>query len=99
MKITDISNIGVEHLQPQSPEAAKVSSERQALPQGGSGLDVIHLSPKARLMQKASQIIAETPEVRPEKVSALQEAISQGTYKVDTAEVAKSLLIHHLTES
>jgi flagellar biosynthesis anti-sigma factor FlgM len=44
------------------------------------------------LIEKARQIIAETPEIRPERVDPLQEAVEQGTYEVDARKVANSLI-------
>ncbi len=99
MKIIDITNTNVEQLQLQRPEAVAPGGGKPSASPENLSSDIIHLSPKARLMQKASQIIAATPEVRPEKVAPLQEAVSQGTYRVDSTEVAKSLLAHHLTET
>ena len=44
------------------------------------------------LIAKVLEIIQQTPEVRPEKVAALQEAIAQGTYEIDTRALAKILI-------
>jgi len=98
MKINDIRGIGVEHLQPGQNGAVErrgISSRPEAV---SSGTDLIHLSPQARLLQKASQIIAQTPEVRPEKVAALKEAVQSGIYRVDPRRVANSLIAQMLQE-
>ncbi len=44
------------------------------------------------LQEKVRQIIAATPEVRPEKVGPLKQAIEEGTYEVDPRKVAKALI-------
>jgi len=97
MKITDIQGLGIEQLQTGPTGAVSSAQDRQAATTAGSG-DVIQLSEKARLMQKASQVIADTPEVRPEKVMALQDAVQQGTYEVDPQKVAGSLIANLLQE-
>ncbi len=50
------------------------------------------VSERARLLQKAHVALDETPEVRKEKVEALQRAIAQGTYQVDSRWLANKLL-------
>jgi anti-sigma28 factor (negative regulator of flagellin synthesis) len=53
---------------------------------------------KARLMQKAREIIDQTPEVRPDRVAVLGEAVRQGTYRVDTRRLANILIVKLFTE-
>lgn len=43
-------------------------------------------------MEQVRQIIAETPEVRPEKVRPLEEAVDQGTYEIDARKLANALI-------
>jgi flagellar biosynthesis anti-sigma factor FlgM len=43
-------------------------------------------------MKKIHEILASTPEVRTEKVAALKNAISQGTYNVKTGDVADKMV-------
>jgi negative regulator of flagellin synthesis FlgM len=45
-----------------------------------------------KLMEQVRQIISATPEVRPEKVAALKEAIDQGTYEIDIRKLANTLI-------
>jgi flagellar biosynthesis anti-sigma factor FlgM len=45
-----------------------------------------------KLMDQVRQIIAETPEVRPEKVEPLQEAVASGTYEIDARKLANCLI-------
>jgi flagellar biosynthesis anti-sigma factor FlgM len=44
------------------------------------------------LQEKVRQIIAATPEVRPEKVGPLKQAIEEGAYEVDARKVANALI-------
>ena len=45
-----------------------------------------------KLIEQIRQIISETPEIRPEKVGPLQEAVEQGTYRVDVRKLASILI-------
>ncbi len=99
MKISDINGINVEQLQTQRTEAATPPApNNQGAAATSSGVDVIHLSPKARLMQKASQIVAQTPEVRSDKVAPLQEAVQQSSYSVNSQKVANSMISDMIME-
>lgn len=99
MKIHELPGISVEQLQTGKAEGV-TPKEDKAAAQGQSavGLDVIHLSPQAKLMQKAAQAVAETPEVRPEKVLVFKDSVEQGTYEVNTKKVADKLIVEMLSE-
>ncbi len=47
---------------------------------------------KTQLIEKVREIIYQTPEVRPEKVAPLAEAIETGTYEIDSEKLADILL-------
>jgi flagellar biosynthesis anti-sigma factor FlgM len=53
----------------------------------------------APLMDQVRQIIAATPEVRPEKVEPLQKAVANGTYEIDARKVANSLITKVILKS
>ena len=98
MKINDIKGLEVEQVA--TKQAEKVGGvQGQASPEKtGGGNDVIQLSPQSRLMQKASEVAYQTPEVRPEKVAALQDPVQQGTYEVDSKKVANSIIAGMIQE-
>jgi negative regulator of flagellin synthesis FlgM len=98
MKITELPGISVEQLQTGKTEGLASNEQKPTQEQTAPGIDVIHLSPQARLMQKAAQVVAETPDVRPEKVMALKDSVEQGTYEVDARKVADSLITEMLSE-
>ncbi len=50
------------------------------------------LTGNAKLIERVRQIIAETPEIRPEKVGPLLEAVEQGTYDIDVRKLANILI-------
>jgi negative regulator of flagellin synthesis FlgM len=54
--------------------------------------DQVTLTSSARSLQKIEETIAQTPVVNSSKVAAVKQAISSGTYKIDSAKVADKLL-------
>jgi anti-sigma28 factor (negative regulator of flagellin synthesis) len=52
-----------------------------------------------KLIEQVRQIIAETPEVRPEKVEPLREAVASETYEIDARKLANSLITKIILES
>ena len=44
------------------------------------------------MIEQVRQIIAETPEVRAEKVEPLREAVASGTYEIDARKLANCLI-------
>lgn len=44
------------------------------------------------LKRQAQEIVYQTPEVRPEKVARLKEAIEQGTYEIDSEKLADIII-------
>jgi negative regulator of flagellin synthesis FlgM len=51
-----------------------------------------NLQKNDQLIEQVRQIIAATPEVRPEKVEPLREAVEQGTYEIDARKLANCLI-------
>ncbi len=47
---------------------------------------------QARLSRRARQVIYRTPEIRPEKVARLKEAIERGAYKIDSGQLADKII-------
>jgi flagellar biosynthesis anti-sigma factor FlgM len=45
------------------------------------------------LIEQVRQIIAATPEVRPEKVEPLREAVKEGAYEIDPRKLANCLIV------
>ena len=54
--------------------------------------DQLTLTSSARSLQKIEEAIAQTPVVNSSKVAAVKQAISSGTYQVNSASVADKLL-------
>ena len=53
----------------------------------------------ANLIEQVRQIIAATPEIRPEKVEPLREAVASGTYEIDARKLANCLITKIILES
>ena len=94
MKIHELRGAEINQLQPGATEAVEPKSTGTPSPSGAPASDQISLSSQAHLLQKAHQLIAQTPEVRPEKVGPLRKAVQEGTYQVDARQVAQSLIAH-----
>ncbi len=50
------------------------------------------LAEKARLISRLSQAVDEAPDVREDRVKQLQQAVEDGSYQIDNAEIARRLL-------
>jgi len=53
---------------------------------------------RAHLMKKARLLVEQTPEVRPERVASLQEAVRQGTYRINSRKLANILIAKLMSE-
>lgn len=70
-------------------EAASASSETDRVELSASSMDV----------QKAREVLEQTPAVRAEKVQALKEQIERGEYQVDSYKVADKMLISLISDN
>ena len=52
-----------------------------------------------KLIEQVRQIVDATPEIRPEKVEPLREAVEQGTYEIDTRKLANCLIAKIILDS
>ena len=52
-----------------------------------------------KLIEQVRQIIAAAPEVRPEKVAPLREAVVSGTYEIDARKLANRLITKIILDS
>lgn len=60
--------------------------------------DSLELSSKARELNAARQAIAGTPEVRAEKIAKIRQALTNGTYRVDSRDIAHRMLVRSLVD-
>ena len=61
--------------------------------------DKVEFSVGSQDVQKAKAILAQTPDVRADKVQALKEKIADGDYTVDPHRIADNMLTSLLSES
>lgn len=53
---------------------------------------IVNLSAEAKDVQKAKEVIESEPDIREEKVSAIQEEVEQGTYEIDYDQTAEQMV-------
>ena len=73
--------------------ADKSSSEdAAAVTPGSQSTDQLTLTDSAHTLQKIGEAIAKAPVVDSAKVAAVKQAVSSGTYKIDSGRVADGLI-------
>jgi negative regulator of flagellin synthesis FlgM len=80
-----------------SSSSAVVSEKPQGdspTPAGSTGLsgDHVTLTDSARALQKIEEAVAKAPVVNSQKVAAVKQSVSSGSYQIDAARVADKLL-------
>ncbi len=89
MKLTNIfPQLKTEKLQVKRGEALAAKAPTGAV-QGG---DKVNLSAGTQDIQRVKEVLAQTPEVRVEKIKALKGQIERGEYRVDAHAVADRML-------
>jgi negative regulator of flagellin synthesis FlgM len=61
-------------------------------PTGAQGSDQLTLTDSARSLQKIEEAVAKAPVVNSNKVAAVKQSISAGTYRIDAGRVASKIL-------
>lgn len=73
-------------------ESGQTSSVSSAASSGSQ----VEISDKARMLQKANEMVRQMPDIRADRVAELKKKIGDGSYKVDSASVADRLVDEHL---
>ena len=60
--------------------------------------DKVILSPSAREVQEALRRVADEPDIRSEKVSALKDQVQDGVYHFDGRKIAMKMITEHLID-
>jgi negative regulator of flagellin synthesis FlgM len=102
MKITgngyEISRyIGEKVLSPGKEESENTSAQTN-IPPESTGDAVVNLSEASKEVQRAREVIESEPDVRLEKVRAVQEEIETGVYEVDAEKTADKMLGYFIDE-
>lgn len=77
-----------------------VAEERPASTVTGSlrGTDKVDLSTEARDISLARQVLAKVPEIREDRVKAIEQAIADGNYDVSDDQIADKMINRLLVE-
>jgi negative regulator of flagellin synthesis FlgM len=78
---------GVEATSPQDMAAARQVEARKEAPE-----DKVSLSSNAQDMQIAKDAMSLAPEIRTDKVEAARNAIDQGTYQINSQQIADKII-------
>ncbi|HXZ38108.1 MAG TPA: flagellar biosynthesis anti-sigma factor FlgM [Thermodesulfobacteriota bacterium] len=102
MKIQDMNNDGQsirQITQGMKPPQSEKNPPASSVTSPDAGSDRVELSPQSRDMKKIHEILATTPEMRTEKVAELKKAIADGSYRVNTEDIADKMLKEMVFES
>ena len=72
--------------------ADKSQAEGSASAASAQTGDHVTLTDSARSLQRIEEAVAKTPVVNADKVAAVKQAISSGTYKIDAGRIAGKML-------
>ncbi|MCA9483784.1 MAG: flagellar biosynthesis anti-sigma factor FlgM [Nitrospina sp.] len=92
-----IKNRAVQETRDAAKKAANVKTEQTGSSSAGS--EQIALSSKAKVIQKAHEVIRNSSDIRTEKVNALKERIQNNDYHVSSEKLAEAVLQEIISES
>lgn len=101
MKISDLKNDQIVQFISQGNKSAPAEKMQGPREEGKAGVagDRVEISPQSRDLQRVRQVLAQTPDVRAEKVAALKKAVAEGRYHVNAEEIATKMVREILVES
>jgi flagellar biosynthesis anti-sigma factor FlgM len=76
----------------QAQKAGKKDPVQEKGTSGGGVMDRVDLSGKAKEIAEMKNTMDQLPEIRNDKVQAIQKALTDGTYKVDSRKIAGRLI-------
>ncbi len=101
MKIHQLRDDG-QNIQPlnqgMKPSPSEKNTPAQSAGSLASGSDRVELSSQSRDMKKIHDILAATPDIRTEKVTALKKAVTEGTYQVKSKDIAEKMIQEFVLE-
>lgn len=93
MKINDSSvHINFETYAQKTKDAAGAREQPLAVSGGNAPADKVVLSPKAREIQEARQLLDEIPDVNASKVEQIRLQVDTGVYKIDGTQIAERMM-------
>ncbi|MBF0551494.1 MAG: flagellar biosynthesis anti-sigma factor FlgM [Deltaproteobacteria bacterium] len=85
------------NLSPTADELDKKLRGKKAGVQSGA-TETVHLSSRARDINKVRDTLKTVPDVRTDVVARLKDSIAQGTYQVSGEKVAEKMITEHLAD-
>jgi flagellar biosynthesis anti-sigma factor FlgM len=85
-----------ENLQPQKVEKSGSSTNQSRLASVGSNQDKAQLSVDSARIEQLKAALSSVPEVRQERVDALRQAMSNGTYQVTDQQLADAIASYNM---
>lgn len=79
--------------------AKKANVKTEQTSSSSAGSEQIALSSKAKVIQKAHEVIRNSSDIRTEKVNALKERIQNNDYHVSSEKLAEAVLQEIISES
>ena len=78
----------------EASKAARHDSAKEAVHEttGSSSGDTVNVSRSGLLMSRLQEVVHSTPVVDPQRVAALKNAVSSGSYEIDNQKTADKLL-------
>lgn len=64
----------------------------KATPTAPNPADTVNITPSGLLLGKLAEVVAATPVVNADRVSAIKDALASGSYEIDDQQVADKLL-------
>jgi negative regulator of flagellin synthesis FlgM len=101
MKISDFKNDQVVQYLNQASKANLVDTPPISREAKTSSVpaDKVEISSQSRDLKKIHDILAETPDVRSERVAALKKAVEAGQYQVSAENIAQKMIRDIIVES
>jgi flagellar biosynthesis anti-sigma factor FlgM len=93
MKINDSNvHINFEAYAQRTKNALGAQEQSSAVSGDSTPVDKVVLSPKAREIQEARQLLDELPDVNEPKVAHIRLQIDKGVYKIDGSQIAERMM-------
>jgi len=80
-------------------DVTKISAKAPKVESKPDTKDQVRISARAKQFHRAYELVAQVPDIRPEKVAPLQQAIASGTYNVRGEQVANKLIAHTILDT
>jgi negative regulator of flagellin synthesis FlgM len=74
------------------PTRAESGGGGKATPTAPNPADTVSITPSGLLLGKLAEVVAATPVVNADRVSAIKDAVASGSYEIDDQQVADKML-------